>query len=236
MIPKENLVRLSILAALVAVGALGLDRSVMYGSSVMDGARAPGPADTAQYDVGDEGPAGGIIFFVDSLGEHDFTYLEVARPEWHGEAEPPTVHWIGGFTREIVQNDITTGTSRALGDGPRNTERMLRFVEEFEGVESVPAAELAADYSVTRNDQTFDDWFLPSDFETLEICGNLQEDGLVDFAAYQEEHDIRGYWTSSEDDVQLALVRNFGGTCDRWSQSAMNKGLDGYSVLPVRAF
>src|SRR6056297_304998 len=39
---------------------------------------------TISYAKGDPGPAGGIIFYVDTADEHDWTYLEVA---------PATTEW-----------------------------------------------------------------------------------------------------------------------------------------------
>ncbi|GAB6091086.1 Lcl domain-containing protein [Spirochaeta dissipatitropha] len=97
------------------------------------------------YVVGDSGPAGGIIFYIDEANEYDWTYLE----SWTADEEGGTFQW-------KTSNTDTPGTSVELGSGYRNTYEAMTGPEH-------PAAETArnADHG------GYSDWFLPSRIELI---------------------------------------------------------------------
>jgi hypothetical protein len=122
---------------------------------------------TFTYKVGDTGPGGGIIFFVDRFNEHaGFTYLEVAPIGSHVERT-----WSSGFFDEITETsnfvDVPNAYRRGLGGGFQNTAEIVAVAT------SDSTSENAAKYcdSLTLGGQS--DWYLPSiselklAFETL---------------------------------------------------------------------
>lgn len=70
--------------------------------------------------IGDKGPAGGTIFYVDFLDKYDWTYLEAA-PAW-AEVNAP---WGGSGT-------AVGKTSSEVGTGKANTERIVNVFGKFE--------------------------------------------------------------------------------------------------------
>jgi hypothetical protein len=131
------------------------------------GPTGPSFESTFAYKVGDTGPGGGIIFFVDRYNEYpDFTYLEVAPIGSHVERS-----WSSGF----FDYDTEIGTfvvvpnayRRGLGGGFQNTAEIVAVAM------SDSTSENAAKYcdSLTLGGQS--DWYLPSiselklAFETL---------------------------------------------------------------------
>ncbi len=106
------------------------------------------------FAIGDEGPAGGIVFHITDDGAHG---LEAA-PE-----NQPSGEW-GCYLTDIAGAD-----GLAVGDGAQNTADILAGCNEV-GI----AAKIAADY--TLNGHT--DWFLPSRFELdlLRAIGIVAED------------------------------------------------------------
>jgi len=97
-----------------------------------------GGAAAIQYNIGDTGPAGGIVFFVDFSGAHG---LEAA-PEDQGEAS-----WgcNGIYIPKAVRHEV--------GTGAQNTMDILEDCSEI-GI----AAEIAHNYMLNG----FNGWFLPS--------------------------------------------------------------------------
>lgn len=113
----------------------------------------PSKAYADAYDIGDVGPAGGLIFYIDGS-----TYYEAALTSLGGQWSS-TVGLIGG-----------TGTE--VGSGENNTNRIVNYT----GADN-NAAKRCADYSY--ND--FDDWFLPSLDELSWVYQNIYHAGLFNF-------------------------------------------------------
>ena len=133
----------------------------------------PDRPETFHYKVGDRGPGGGWIFFVDYRDQYPgFTYLEAAPTD----IEP--VVWCNKTTTSIPATGGWAG--RGVGKGKANTTAML-------GVCSSGAAK-AADVYLTA---TKSDWFLPSQGELMLMYPNLIQAGVGGFAnAF--------YWSSTE--------------------------------------
>lgn len=159
------------------------------------------------YVLGDEGPAGGWIVYVDSRDDHDgWTYLEAAPAGWHENGEDPAVAW------GEVGVEVGAGAT-ARGAGLANTMAALEHSDEY-------AAGLVDGLVING----FDDWFLPSQDEMFQVYENLFRRDLGGLT--------RGnYWTSTEAGEDRAQAYNFqtGG------RTAATKDTE-YRVRPVRAF
>ncbi len=179
--------------------------------------------------VGDTGPGGGTIFYVDLTRALGSQYFEVACAGWQnncdGATADPTAQW-GCYGIPITDGGLTIGT------GEQNTADILAQCVTV-GI----AADLADDYS----HNTLDDWFLPSKDELNALCkwafgdtvnavcnnsgsGSLSLTGVGGFST-----DF--YWSSSEDDDYYAWYQYFHfGYQDDTSKNLTT------SVRPVRAF
>ena len=166
---------------------------------------------------------GGIVFYIFQEGDNGYVDGEV-----HGliaangnQTTDNGAYW-GCNSTEISGADGT-----AIGTGAQNTLDILAGCNE-DGI----AAKLAADYEVTVDGVTYDDWFLPSKDELNVLY--LNKDFVGSFEV-QGEYDILysdNYWSSTETDYSLA------GT---WSFSFGNYNDEAgkpnpYMVRSVRAF
>jgi hypothetical protein len=179
-------------------------------STVYAGSNEPTPlggVNKFKYKIGDRGPGGGFIFFVDYYDQYcGFTYLEAAP------MDIVDVPWCN-FETSIPA--AAGWAAKGVGKGQANTTAML-------GVCTSGAAIEAYLYSTS----TKSDWFLPSLGEAKLMYNNLLEAGMGDFS-----HDY--YWSSTEVDSYYAYyqefnngIQNYGSK--RWQQSTR--------VRAVRAF
>jgi hypothetical protein len=114
------------------------------------------------YDVGDEGPAGGVVFYVDAADDYEWTYLELAPISTEWTAKP----WGGQETAVGVG-----AQSREIGAGASNTETIVAALGDTEpsANRSDYAAKLCYELMLTPDGVTYDDWFLPSNLELHEL-------------------------------------------------------------------
>jgi len=103
------------------------------------------------YELGDTGPAGGLVFYVDENNEFDWTYMEA----WVDNMGEDYGAW------HVDQLSHTSGTSTDLGTGQANTDAMTG--SDHEAAEVIRNAGYGG----------FDDWFLPSRDELLLVYKNL---------------------------------------------------------------
>ena len=171
--------------------------------------------ETAEFSVGDPGPSGGTIFYVDMRRDAGSQYFEAACYGWQfncvsGYADPLAVwgcigRWIGG------------ADGFAIGTGEQNTADILVGCAT-----SGIAAQLADEYTRTVSGVVYDDWFLPSQNELI----NMQywDNEIGGFSPYY-------YLSSSElgPNTVSSVVFPYG------SQSTYTKHVSGY-VRPVRSF
>jgi hypothetical protein len=168
---------------------------------------------TAQWlTIGDEGPAGGLIFYLDDADEFDWIGLEAA-PEDIVVDGNETFQW-GAQGAEIGETDT------AIGSGHANSTAIVDFIdslrhtstgESYYDFEWVPgwwyelftngtdtyylvpanngtvAAKECLEYVVTHNGKIYDDWFLPSEDELNEMHVELHlaGDGGFETAYYK---------------------------------------------------
>ena len=170
--------------------------------------RLLGDAKTFVYKVGDKGPGGGWIFYVDRDDEFPgFTYLEAA-PEDVGEHP-----WCDKSSVSIP--GASGEAANALGRGKANTKAML-------AVCTSGAANAAAAYRGPNNKT---DWYLPSEGELMVMYTKLmREQGKGGFG-------YDSYWSSSEYEYNSAWYLTFV-TGVQLIASKVNY----LRVRPVRAF
>jgi hypothetical protein len=148
--------------------------------------RLLGDAKTFIYEVGDKGPGGGWIFFVDEKDRFPgFTYLEAA-PEDVGDHP-----WCDKTSVSIPGAGGVA--ANALGRGKANTKAML-------AVCTSGAANAAAAYRGPKNKT---DWYLPAEGELMVMYTKLmREQGKGGFG-----YDV--YWSSSEYVTNVAWYQYF---------------------------
>ena len=179
------------------------------------------------YKIGDTGPGGGIVFFVDRYNEYSgFTYLEVAPNEVDaGAAGTDAIVWstsaakcyadaAGSTTAdqscasESIYPDTVSGTTRTasratstrIGSGSVNT---LAIIARHDAVDpatskALYAAGSADNYSNTpTGGSAVTDWFLPSYSEMVMLFQNFSQ-FKPGALTLSATGTCSAYWTSSE--------------------------------------
>jgi hypothetical protein len=140
------------------------------------------------YSIGDTGPAGGTIFYINPNEEDDWTYIEVAP-----ESIETFLEWKAGGVSE-ARNSV-------IGAGKTNTEAI---------VAAKGSGNYAAYYCYDLTyynpveDYFFSDWYLPSRNELAEINNVVSTDGL----------DSGVYWSSTEASLFNAYTRDLNNNTD----------------------
>jgi len=185
-------------------------------------APAPAVASTPQatqgrvYQIGERGPAGGIVFYDKVTFSDGWRYLEAAPTD----TEIANARW-GTYKHDV------SGTQMALGSGKRNTHLINDFLRSIN--ESGRAAQLCTQL----NSGGFTDWFLPSMEELNWMFLNLHKKGL---GGFKNER----YWSSSQVNATHAWYRHFGDN----GRASYDKDKDGdgwvfrynIRVRAIRAF
>lgn len=150
------------------------------------------------YVVGDTGPAGGLIFYVNPSGGG----LEAAPASFD-----TTTNW--GCMGALI-----SGTSAAFGMGKENTQKILVCTENS----------AAAQYCKRLKIKGYADWYLPSKDELDSMCTNLAYKSLGNFSGYRywsstEETASNAWWqatslqsranTSKSNLYVVRAIRNF---------------------------
>ena len=167
--------------------------------------------EAALYEVGDTGPGGGTIFYVDMNRPVGSQYFEAACVGWtnscDGTTPDPTAEW-GCYEASISGADGT-----AIGDGEQNTSQTMTGC-------ATPdiAARLSDGYFYSGES----DWFLPSQNELNQMYVEP-----TTFGGFSTD----AYWSSSEYDDDLAWFQWFDGG----EQYGTSKYAKAY-VRPVRSF
>lgn len=117
----------------------------------------------AGFNVGDTGPAGGIVFYDKGNYEDGWRYLEAAP--FNTETEAP---W-GAYRKNIP------GTETAIGSGRQNTKIIAEYLN------SIGETERAALICISLSINGYNDWFLPSLDELALMDKNLHKKGLGNF-------------------------------------------------------
>ncbi|MDR0443517.1 MAG: DUF1566 domain-containing protein [Treponema sp.] len=139
------------------------------------------------YNIGDVGPAGGIVFYDKGVFSDNWRYMEAAPVD--AGIPVPTAQWgLWGVT--------VKGTSDEIGMGKNNTK--LIVAEMKQNGEKGKAAQLCDDYSLNG----YSDWFLPSLNELNQLYLNLKQKDFGNLGNFW-------YWSSTEATGKNAWSRTF---------------------------
>lgn len=145
--------------------------------------RLVGHARSFHYQVGDPGPGGGVIFFVDRDDQFaGFDYLEAAPDDLGGHA------WC-----DRADVSIPKTKARAVGKGQANTQALLAAC-------AWGAAQAVAGY---RGPNGKDDWFLPSLSELKLMYRFAEESGKIGQVSSTP------FWSSTETGPDTAGYQAF---------------------------
>jgi hypothetical protein len=158
------------------------------------------------YDIGDTGPAGGIIFYNRGFVADGWQYLEAAP-----FGTEFTAQW-GAHGQNV------TGTDTATSSGKRNTQLIVNRLKQLG--ESGRAVQVCVDMDING----YKDWFLPSKDELNLIYQNLHQKGLGNFNGVR-------YWSASQHSKDIAWNQSFSDGIQYYTYKKNT-----YSVRAVRAF
>ena len=162
---------------------------------------------------------GGIVFYVSENGQHG---LIAATAD-----QSTSIQWYNG-----VYSFIADTIKEGVGAGAKKTAIIIAAISK-DNPKGNFAAKVCADYSVTVDGITYNDWYLPSIFE-LNLL-RLQKDIVGGFTNYYGET----YWSSSEDLEKRAATQSLCSpnnkieqirTTRNWDKSLTNR------VRAIRAF
>ncbi len=180
-------------------------------------------------EVGDTGPGGGMIFYVDLSRPEGSQFFEVACDGWVNNCDGVSADFHAPWGCET--EDIETAAGTAIGTGEDNTAAILSVCHE-----SGIAAEIADQYS----NNGFDDWFLASKDElnlmckwafgdnVNAVCNNNGSGGLsVVHGNFAEDR----YWASTESYRHNAKRQKFTD-----GQQGSNIKASDYYLRPIHTF
>ncbi|MDA3812130.1 MAG: InlB B-repeat-containing protein, partial [Spirochaetaceae bacterium] len=167
------------------------------------------------YNVGDVGPAGGVVFYDKGFISGGWRYLEAAPTDRNNHI---SINSGNGTVWGSVFIDITGANDTGIGDGETNTAAIITGT----GLEMNYAARYADEYSLNG----YTDWFLPSKDE-LNLMYTLRTT-IGNFFDYL-------YWSSSQDplDKRYALHQNFSNGSQ---SSSLMKDNWNTKIRYIRAF
>jgi hypothetical protein len=143
----------------------------------------------AEYALGDVGPGGGLIFYINpNYAKDGWRYLEAAPFDQSAGAK-----W--GCFRTLIPG--ARGT--AVGTGKQNTLDMIAACKT-----PGTAADLCANFSLNG----IGGWFLPSVDELAQMYVNLKLAGIGDFGN-SEYVDNYSYWSSTQRTADMANHLDF---------------------------
>ena len=174
------------------------------------------PDFVSAYEIGDLGPAGGNIFYIDKSSEFkDFDYLESAP----ASCEAVDLAWA------LDAQDLSAGLlvvtdwkAKSIGHGLSNSKALLELGGGFQ------SAQTATGYADTLTCGGQSDWFVPAKDELELMYQNLAKQEIGDFTTGY-------YWSSSAYEYGRAWNQPFS------EGEAFDGNKDGkFAVRPIRAF
>ena len=180
------------------------------------------------YNIGDSGPAGGLVFYDKGSYSEGWRYLEAASLDVKvGESDYN--HLFGFYRTTSTGSNELVNTAIDIGTGQANTTALVSKMGSTAYIYSTGtdtteqyAARLCDTYTVG----TYTDWFLPSRDELNQMYLNLKMEelgGIFDGM----------YWSSSENPLHVtyASVQDMG----TGNQGGYTRDL-ACRVRPIRAF
>ena len=189
----------------------GATQAVQQPSTPEGGLAASLPEQFIVYELGENGPAGGIVFYDKGSYSNGWRYMEVSPVTLRSDSFGPYGLYI-------------PGTEEALGSGRSNTEILVRILDR-RGERNM-AAQVANNYSLNG----FNDWFLPSKQE-LEHLYAYAYDNRMNSSAF----DLHWwFYSSSQIDNDNAWGINFSnGYIGPYRNGS---GMSGPNVRAIRYF
>ncbi len=139
-----------------------------------------------EYNLRDRGPSNGWIFYINPNAASDgWKYLEAAIEDFVA----------GKWGTNGINVPGCDGT--LIGTGKQNSADIIAGDSATD-----KAADKCAEYSVTYSGITYENWFLPSIDELLEMYNNLKASGVGGFT---EDY----YWSSSEHNSEFDNAYNY---------------------------
>jgi TolB-like protein len=179
-------------------------------------APAPVPAVfTPTYKIGDKGPGGGIVFYINTAG---FTLTADGTTCHYLEAAPADLGKMAWASSDAKSTNIA-GLVAAVGAGKRNTDLILAADPNS------PAANACKDYSGGGKS----DWFLPSISELAQLYHNRE---VVGGFTVSNGYDAL-YWSSAQNNKEQALCLFLKPNGSEQFIEGKNVGA---RVRPIRAF
>ena len=112
----------------------------------------------AACEVGDIGPGGGIVFYVDTEDDYSFTFLEAAKSNWYLGGDRTSYR---GCTRRSGR--LVRDTPTGIGTGETTTALLYGYCQSNPGYKDQPGfSPIDATGFVYKG---LDDWFIPSKAE-----------------------------------------------------------------------
>ena len=176
----------------------------------------------ADCDLGDTGPGGGVVFYVEAAGgtfacgptlTSTCKYLEAAPTTGTNAWTDATYQWSGNTTVEIG----STAQAEAVGTGYKNTEAIV--TQSSGGTTAGKAGTIARAY---RGPNNLSDWYLPAKNENDKLYLERSRVGIL----------TGNYWSSTEHGASTTWYENFGNG----TNPAISKNDTTLYVRPVRAF
>lgn len=170
----------------------------------------------ADYKIGDQGPAGGIIFYVDDSSKFEnFDYLESAPYLCEGQEK------LWALTPEDLASAVKVVSSwdaDSIGLGHESTGAMLKVSTNFYDIKT------ASGFADALECGGKSDWFVPSKSELDLMYQNL---ALKEIGEFTDGY----YWSSSYYLAGRAWNRPFS------EGTSFDGNKDGnFAVRPIRAF
>lgn len=171
---------------------------------------------------------GGIVFWVDTNKAHGYiaskTNVGTATEQFGPEVDPSNA----------------AGTSQTMGSGKSNSQKVAAKMAQLRSINDWPewrtvkiAAELCEEFSITENNLTYTDWFLPSREELIEL---FKAKNVLASKGYPIP--ANNYWSSSEADGNsgwAAYYVNFYEDTKIVSEFVSKSGWK-IGVRPVRSY
>ena len=188
-----------------------------------DVAKDKNTSNNQKYNIGDDGPGGGIIFYYSEEGFDVYqadgsikrcNYLEVSKTE---------VAHVTWCSRKPDSSCCSNNTNKGVGFGKMNTYKIINGKHSGGVVSSTNcAAKACAEYSTTQT--TKGEWFLPSKDELNLLYKNL---GTRIIATASDT----SHWSSSDDDYDDAWYQRLSDGLQVNNLKTLTK-----SVRAIRAF
>ena len=213
-------------------GGFVCNRQITWAFDSVPFSCAAGAGATGTCVVGNTGPGGGIVFYVNEAATTGARYMEAALSGWNTGADPALEWGVNTGGVDCSTLNIAGAVGTAIGTGRDNTNAITTACTAAQA----PAAWAARNY--TGGGLATGSWFLPSHDELNQLCRYASSE-VFDAAATTctgSTTPVGGfhaasYWSSSQNGATSARAQYFLNGF-QYPDSKFNS----FSVRPFRAF